>query len=153
MKKSAFIICIFLFLILTSCGKALNPYHEDFDCQARGEGGKCADTDTVYQDLSNTKFLETIIMPNEKTTPVNKPTPEPKNDTSKIVSKDIDTSTLSSSILSKLPTSLPTSTPLLKQPEVIRILILPYVDEKNRLYMRRYVYTVNNEPKWNIGNN
>ena len=41
-------------------------------------------------------------------------------------------------------------TPLLKQPEVIRILILPYVSD-DVLHMGRYVYMADKKPKWNIG--
>jgi conjugal transfer pilus assembly protein TraV len=42
-------LCLFT-LLLTGCGAALNPYHENFNCQAPDDSGKCVDTKTAYAE-------------------------------------------------------------------------------------------------------
>ena len=117
MKRTIIILCILLAsLSITGCGSLLNPFHEKFDCQASGKGGKCADTDTVYKDLRVT------------------------------LTQTGDNKTLPNTIVLDTPEQ---KIPLLKQPEVIRILILPYVSN-GKLNMGRYVYMADKEPRWNI---
>lgn len=41
---------LFLFLLLSGCGAALNPYHENFNCDAPDDAGKCVDTKTAYEE-------------------------------------------------------------------------------------------------------
>lgn len=118
-KRLVLILC--LMFISAGCAQVLNPYHENFDCQARGEGGKCVDTDRIYKILSNT----------------------PSRTSAK---KSFDDN-LSDAVIMPRTAS---ASPLLKQAEVIRVLVLPYID-KEELYMSRYIYMVDKEPRWNIG--
>jgi len=46
-KLARYSLCLFT-LLLSGCGVALNPYHENFNCQAPDDSGKCVDTKTAY---------------------------------------------------------------------------------------------------------
>ena len=43
------------------------------------------------------------------------------------------------------------NTPLVAQPSVMRVLMLPYKGDQNELYMMRFVYLFIDEPRWVMG--
>lgn len=110
-------------LLLTGCGSVLNPYHEDFNCQARDAAGHCVDTPTAY--------AEAIA--------VHTPTAVERG----ITEKQIDEARLGKlAQLLKEP-----ETPMIVPPKVLRVLILPYKGEGD-LFMARYAYLQVDSARW-----
>jgi hypothetical protein len=44
------ITCICCGFLLSGCGAVLNPYHENFNCQAPEDTGHCVDTPSAYDE-------------------------------------------------------------------------------------------------------
>jgi len=114
---------LFPLLLLTGCGSVLNPYHEDFNCQARDAAGHCVDTPTAYAEAL-------AVHP-------------PAGTATEITDKQIDEARLDQlARLLKEP-----QTPMLVPPKVLRVLILPYKGDED-LFMARYAYLQVDSSRW-----
>jgi len=110
-------------LFLTGCGSVLNPYHEDFNCQARDAAGHCVDTPSAY--------AEAVAGHHPATPEVG------------ITEKRIDEARLDKlAQLLKDP-----QTPMIVPPKVLRVLILPYKGDED-LFMARYAYLQVDSSRW-----
>ncbi|MEW6521876.1 MAG: TraV family lipoprotein [Thermodesulfobacteriota bacterium] len=110
-------------LLLSGCGAALNPYHENFNCQAPDDSGKCVDTKTAYEEA-----VRTPQIPAQKSA-----APE----------EDVEAARLSRlAELLKEP-----QTPMIEPPRILRVLILPYKGNGD-LFMARYAYLQVEPAKW-----
>jgi conjugal transfer pilus assembly protein TraV len=114
--------CFFLLLLLSGCGAALNPYHENFNCDAPDDSGKCVDTTTAYEEA------------------VSVPQPPQK---ASVPDEDIEAARLSR--LSELLEE--PQTPMIEPPRVLRVLILPYKGNGD-LFMARYAYLQVEAARW-----
>jgi conjugal transfer pilus assembly protein TraV len=114
---------ILLLLLLSGCGAALNPYHENFNCDAPDDAGKCVDTKTAYEEA-----VRTPQIPAQKSA-----APE----------EDVEAARLSRlAELLKEP-----QTPMIEPPRILRVLILPYKGNGD-LFMARYAYLQVESAKW-----
>lgn len=104
-----------LFLLLAGCGPALNPYHENFKCQAPEESGHCIDTPSAYEEAVGCKQAETV------------PGPDP--------AEYVETARLER--LAELLEE--PQAPMIVPPRILRVLILPYKGDGD-LFMARYAY-------------
>jgi conjugal transfer pilus assembly protein TraV len=104
-----------LFLLLSGCGAALNPYHENFNCQAPEDTGHCVDTPSAYDEavgINQAVKGETVS-----------------------TEKQIDAARLDRlAQLLKEPQA-----PMIVPPRILRVLILPYKGGED-LFMARYAY-------------
>ena len=114
--------CCLIPLLLTGCGAVLNPYNEDFMCQAPEESGSCVDTKTAYEEAIRFNL--------------------PINDIKKS-EKSVDAARLERvAQLLKEP-----QTPMIVPPRILRVLILPYKGNGD-LFMARYAYLQVEPAKW-----
>ena len=114
-------------ILETGCGKALNPYHDEFKCKAAEDGGKCVDTTTAYKDARY---------------PTADPgTPEASVSTAKAEAQDSRYRALTS--LLEEPKA-----PVLQPPKILRVLLLPYKGESGELFMTRYAYVEVHPADW-----
>ena len=135
------LVITIVFMSLTACASALNPYHGDFSCPDY-EKGKCVPIKTAYKE-SKRKQIEAIEGTQKKGDKVKKDSKA--NDNKENIEKIYESRLYEK--LSKLIQQ--PNTPLLAPPQILRILILQYRDGKN-LYMPRHVYTYINDPLWVI---
>jgi conjugal transfer pilus assembly protein TraV len=104
-----------LFMLLTGCGAALNPYHENFNCQAPEDSGHCVDTNTAYEEAAG---ISQQVKWKEANT-----------------EKYVDRARFERlAELLKEP-----QTPMIVPPRILRVLILPYKGDGD-LFMARYAY-------------
>lgn len=121
--KPCNIFILYFTLLLSGCGAVLNPYHENFNCQAPEDAGHCLDTPSAYQ--------EAIGINHSFTT--EHPAPE----------KQIEAARLDRvAQLLREP-----KTPMIVPPRILRVLILPYKGGED-LFMTRYVYLQLESAKW-----
>jgi len=112
-----------LLLLLSGCGAALNPYHENFNCQAPEDNGHCVDTKTAYEEAVGINHLVKGKEENTK--------------------KHVDEARLEKlAELLKEP-----QTPIIVPPRILRVLILPYKGNDD-LFMARYAYLQVESARW-----
>ncbi|MEM1660975.1 MAG: TraV family lipoprotein [Candidatus Bathyarchaeia archaeon] len=135
------IILLGSLLLLNACGAVMNPYYSEFECP-QIEKGKCVGVGEAYREaIQAEKALQT------------------GNYTFSLLEKESleeelvkERELLRKQIFEKMSGVLrDPQTPILLNPQVIRILILPYAQGKT-LYMGRYVYVVLEEPRWLFDN-
>jgi hypothetical protein len=124
----------FLLLLLCSilcCGcSVLNPYNEEFLCQGKTSNGKCADMGQAYQDVQHA-------------------------DNSLVITDTKEVTSLSASEKKYLSAMLESQTqriqdsrvPVIKRPELLRMLMLEYTDD-DVLFGNRYIWFLNDKPEW-----
>ena len=122
--KTCRIILLFLFpLLFSGCGAVLNPYHENFNCQAPEDTGHCVDTPSAYDEAVGVNQLV-------KGEAVN-------------TEKQIDAARLDRlAQLLKEPQA-----PMIVPPQILRVLILPYKGGED-LFMARYAYLQVESARW-----
>ena len=117
-----FFLCL-VPLLFTGCGAALNPYHENFNCQAPEDSGHCVDTPSAYDEAIGLKQLANGEAANTE--------------------KQIDAVRLERlAELLKEP-----QTPMIVPPRILRVLILPYKGGED-LFMARYAYLQVESARW-----
>ncbi|MBU0965016.1 MAG: TraV family lipoprotein [Proteobacteria bacterium] len=121
-KLARYSLCLFP-LLLSGCGAALNPYHENFNCQAPDDSGKCVDTPSAYAEAVG----------------INQLVKEGKANTE----RDVD-----GARLERLAELLEEpQTPMIVPPRILRVLILPYKGDGD-LFMARYAYLQVESAQW-----
>ena len=113
--------------LLSGC----NPYASEFTCP-RTDNGKCMSVADAYAESLRPLPLE----------------PEPKKKDERKGADESWQGEMQKKIFRLLKEP---NTPLVVQPTVMRVLMLPYRGEQNELYMLRYVYMFVDEPHWVIG--
>ena len=112
-----------LLLLLSGCGAALNPYHENFNCQGPDDSGKCVDTPSAYAEAAG----------------INPLVKEEKANTE----RDVDGARLERlAALLQEP-----QTPMIIPPRILRVLILPHKGDGD-LFMARYAYLQVESAQW-----
>lgn len=115
---------LFLLSLLTGCGAALNPYHENFNCRAEEDNSHCADTQTAYEEAIAITDLET--------------------DDGSSQHRNIEEIRLQR--LAELLEE--PETPMIMPPRIMRVLILPYKGQGDELFMARYAYLQVESAQW-----
>lgn len=153
MNSNKLILVCFGALLLTGC--SILPYHNDYACKLEGGGyGKCINSDDAYDEAvtGNNKGHE--INEDGVSDDPKESAAEPKK-TASTQSTGISTSYKQyrdrvydqTAELIKKP-----QTPVVRQPSVVRTLILSYspsLDEQVA-YMPRYVFSILNGPKFTL---
>ena len=111
-------------LLLTGCGAALNPYNENFRCQAPEDSGQCVDTKTAYEEAVG--FGQ-------------------QGSSGKPAKAEESAEAARLSRLSELLRE--PQTPMIAPPRVLRVLILPYKGNGD-LFMARYAYLQVEPANW-----
>ncbi len=116
------------FVLLSGC----NPYASEFTCP-RTDNGKCVSVADAYAESLRPVPFD----------------PDDRNDDKRQITDDRSWQRE----MQKKVTNLlkEPNTPLVAQPNVMRVLMLPYRGDQNELYMLRYVYVFVDEPRWVIG--
>ncbi len=114
--------------LLSGC----NPYSSEFTCP-RTDNGKCVSVADAYaESLRPVPFA-----------------PDDRNNNKREVADD---QSWQREMQKKITNLLKEpNAPLVAQPYVMRVLMLPYRGDQNELYMLRYVYVFVDEPRWVIG--
>jgi conjugal transfer pilus assembly protein TraV len=112
-------------MLLSGCGPVLNPYDEDFKCQAKDDAGECIDTPTAYQKA---RYPKANVVPGPAETTLK----ELQDNRYKLVTELLQEETK----------------PLLQPPKILRVLLLPYKGEDEELFMSRYVYLKIEDSQW-----
>lgn len=119
------ITTLLLLMTLTGCGAALNPYSENFRCQALEDSGQCVDTKTAYEEATGIGQVSG-----------GKP-PKAKAEESAEAAR-----------LTRLAELLhEPQPPMIEPPRILRVLILPYKGNGD-LFMARYAYLQVESAKW-----
>jgi conjugal transfer pilus assembly protein TraV len=129
------IVCssaLLILVLLGGCGPlqdAINPYEENFKCQAKNAMGECLDTPTAYRKARY---------------PESKSTQCGDSDLQNKVKQEIQKNRYKTlaGLLEK------EKKPLLQPPKVLRVLLLPYKGENEELFMSRYVYIKIEDSQW-----
>ena len=119
---------ILILLCISGCAgvkDAVNPYEENFRCKAKDSDGKCLDTPTAYREARLPDGQMSEAIPN----------------TSQIEAQNSRYKALTD--LLEAP-----ETPVLNQPKILRVLLLPYKGENNELFMTRYAYLEIEPSQW-----
>jgi len=115
--------------LLSACStmeKAINPYNEDFKCQARNDVGECIDTPTAYKKA---RYPEVI---GNETEPANSPHHEVQDQRYRVLAGLLQEE----------------KKPILQPPKILRVLLLPYKGENEELFMTRYIYVKIENADW-----
>ncbi len=122
------IFALLTFCLLSACSplnNAVNPYHENFKCRASEDSGECIDTPSAYKKARYPEEAAGVpAVPNEVLTA--------QEQRYKILTG-----------LLEQPQK-----PVLKQPRILRVLLLPYKGEAGELFMTRYVYVKVEDADW-----
>lgn len=118
-------VALLIPLTLAGCGAALNPYNENFRCQAPEDSGQCVDTKSAYEEAVGLGQ--------------GAPGKPAKAEGSAEAAR-----------LSRLSELLhEPQTPMIAPPRVLRVLILPYKGNGD-LFMARYAYLQVEPANWVI---
>lgn len=121
-KIARYFLCLFP-LLINGCGAVLNPYYENFNCQAPEDTGHCVDTPSAYDEAVGVNQLVKGEAANTE--------------------KQIDEARFERlAQLLKEP-----QTPMIVPPRILRVLILPYRGNDD-LYMARYAYLQVESARW-----
>ena len=120
------LIGLLILTVVAGCApvkNAVNPYEENFRCQARDSEGQCVDTPTAYRQAR---------VPDPATASTSAVQDEAQSERYRAISH-----------LLAAP-----ETPLLNPPKILRVLLLPYRGEANELFMSRYAYLEIEPAEW-----
>jgi conjugal transfer pilus assembly protein TraV len=114
--------------LLSACGpmeKAINPYNEDFKCQAKNDIGECIDTPTAYKKA---RYPEVV--------------PEGADPAGGQHEAQEQRYRILAGLLQE------EKKPILQSPKILRVLLLPYKGENEELFMTRYIYVKIEDADW-----
>ena len=126
----AMVTMVAMVTLLPACAPmkdAVNPYNENFKCQASGDDGKCIDTPSAYMEARYPVPEDTLTNLTEGEAQVDR--------------------------YRMLTELLPEEKkPILQAPKIMRILLLPYKGENQELFMTRYAYVKIEDSDWILSN-
>ena len=147
-------LLIIMALLCSGCSW-LMPYEEDFACRLKDNYGKCVSVEEAYEEAvtgeSQGEFLRKSDYEEEENSDSETGTTA-NHSTEKQTNKEF--TTYRQNMYNELSELIEDPiTPMLKPPKTIRTLILPYSakNEKVRLFMPRYVYSIVDDPRWVLG--
>ena len=121
--------CLLVLALVSGCAgvkDAVNPYEENFRCKAKDSEGKCVDTPSAYKEA------RLPDMHGVEAGSINDAQVEAQNNRYKVLAD-----------LLEMP-----ETPVLNPPKILRVLLLPYKGEYNKLFMTRYAYLEIEPAQW-----
>ena len=122
------LISILFLLGVSGCAQvkdAVNPYEENFRCQAKDSEGTCLDTPAAYKEAQRAGS---------------------QGDENDLDAFRIEAQNSRYRALTDLLEA--PETPVLNPPKILRVLLLPYKGENNELFMTRYAYLEIEPSQW-----
>lgn len=133
-----------LFVLLGGCASVFNPYNEEFSCPDT-DPGKCVSMKTAYEE--SVRGVDDSRVEDAK-----KPE-EGKEEAAQDVADRSGAVKYEEALYEELRRLIKEPvTPMVRPPEVVRVLLLPYRGDGNELYMKRYIYFFADEPGWILEN-
>ncbi len=142
-------------LVILFSGCSIFPYEENFACEAFNDYGRCLDVNGAYEVAVSGEKQGLKI---EKNGAVNDGAEEAKNKAKQQEKTGIEVKAqppyldYRASVYQKMKRMVANpETPMVKQPDVIRTLVLNYKNNKgpgNPLYMHRFIYFFGSDPEW-----
>ncbi|MGD0232796.1 MAG: TraV family lipoprotein, partial [Syntrophorhabdales bacterium] len=127
------VLSIALLAACSTAGNAINPYKSNFNCPYK-ESGKCISMTGAYNESRAGKI-------------------QPMNPSKGAVFPTTSEAAYQESVYKKLAGLLEEpKTPLIAPPKVMRVLLLPYKNDRD-LYMYRYAYFVVDDFRWVLDGN
>ena len=141
MKLNKLMLFIIL-LLLSGCATVLNPFQSEFKCSEVFEG-ECIPLDEAYElSIKDGSGSEAIRSGEDKGSPGNtKDSGRDGRSTAEEVYREGIYRTVGELLAEP-------EKPVVVPPKVVRILILPYKDQGNNLFMQRYLYFFATDPQW-----
>ena len=133
------ILAVLLIVLLAACstaGNAINPYKSNFNCPYK-ESGKCVSMTGAYDESrkGDPHLMNSALDPAKAQVPAS------------------GEKAYQESVYKKLTGLLDEpKTPLIAPPKVMRVLLLPYKNDRD-LYMYRYAYFVVDDFRWVLDGN
>jgi conjugal transfer pilus assembly protein TraV len=120
-------------MLSAGCASTLNPFDSGFKCSATSTG-ECIPLNEAYDrsledevESDNTDVKAALVVSNG------------------ISGKDRYKELVYKKVIDLLEEP---KTPIVVPPKVVRVLVLPYRNSENTLYMQRYLYFFASEPAW-----
>ncbi|MEM2592097.1 MAG: TraV family lipoprotein [Thermofilaceae archaeon] len=123
--KRCLVLLVLLVLLCAGCSSVFNPYSGNFQCPET-DLGKCVPLGQAYQESVRSN-REEVQAPQQQ---------------------DFEAAYLQDKMALLRELISEPDPPIVKPPQVIRVLILSYVGSGNELYGWRYVYFFADEPSW-----
>lgn len=150
-------------LFMTGCS-IINPYHENFACETDDTNGHCVDTSTAYLDSIGQIALEDVdgecescSTRNKKATSQNAQGNSPRQSLSELA-YGVDPEQANSeqryrdAVMRKMTGLLQQpETPMVQPAKYMRVMIAPYQDEGDILWMPRYTFLQVEDAKFIMG--
>lgn len=147
LKTNSTILCVVIALSATATGcSVFVPYNENFACEGSEDYGKCVSVSGAYKEAVTGEAQGVRIGKDGKAEePTAAASPTPKRGAS------AEYGAYRTQLYRELETLISDPvTPMVKQPRVVRTLILNYgTEEKGKpLFMPRYVFWLAEDPHW-----
>lgn len=148
--------------VVSLSGCALTPYEEDFACEGTEDYGRCVSVEGAYEQAVTGVPQGTKITRDHDEEDEGDGFYEDEFDDESLAAEKEEAGvdetsryvSYRASVYSKLKRMVKEPvTPMVKQPEVVRTLVLNYQSEieGTPLFMHRYVYFFGDKPKWVMG--
>lgn len=133
----------FISVVLSGCS-ILNPYKENFDCQAGKEGGGCFDVQTAYAHATATEGMDGHP---------GVPVPLNEKEAAYLANAGIDAGSPRKDYKDAVYTELKQiveekRTPMLTPPRILEVSFIPFEDEDGYLFTGGDAYIKVEEAKW-----
>jgi conjugal transfer pilus assembly protein TraV len=157
MKKLFNKIFVLTVASITLCGCSIvNPYHENFACRSDEGKGHCVGMDKSYGDSIGEIDLDAENQSDElsdcKDCELGKGKDISFQELANGGRNNDHSSEYQEAVYDRLTGLLKKpATPMVDPPKVMRVLILPYEDDSNILYMPRFTYLKVEDSRWVVG--
>jgi conjugal transfer pilus assembly protein TraV len=156
MKETFKIFMVGIVIAVALCGcSVVNPYHENFVCRAPDDKGHCVGMGDAYGNAIGEIDLDAPEVNGKKCKTCAKDNIAQHIDFATLAKgskKDNNQEAYQNAVYSRLIGLLENpETPMVDPPRIMRVLILPYKDDGDVLYMPRYTYLKVEESRWVIG--
>ena len=143
--------------VLLVCGcSIINPYNENFACKNNHTRGQCVGTQIAYKAATGElQFADENVEDDENHCSKCEVAKQARQDFAKLAKGERQRAVhkeYMDAVYARLTGLLKKpETPMVEPPRIMRVLILPYEDRNNVLFMPRYTYLKVEDSKWVVG--
>lgn len=160
---------LILLIVIGTAGCSVTPYRNDFACALQDDYGKCIDVQGAYNEAvtgqdsgaprlskKGKQVQPTVTAPGHVTRPTSGPSQSTSDsDATLAISPDADQyGAYQTAVYQQMRSMLTTpTTPMVRPAQTVRTLIISYANRENksRLYMPRYVFSIAEGPQFVMG--